>query len=48
MNLLTPEMSLSNRYSIGGYRYPIEYLFWVWIPSGNPVGDNLSSSGRRC
>jgi hypothetical protein len=27
MNLLTPKIDLSNRYSVGGYRYPIEDPF---------------------
>jgi hypothetical protein len=32
MDLLTPKIDLSNRYSVGGYRYPIEDPFWVWVP----------------
>jgi hypothetical protein len=27
MNLLTPKIDLSNRYFVGGYRYPIEDPF---------------------
>jgi hypothetical protein len=36
MDLLTPKMGLSNRYSVGGYRYPIEDPFWVWVPQWLP------------
>ena len=30
--LLTPTVGLSYRYSVGGYRYYVEELFWVWVP----------------
>jgi hypothetical protein len=39
MDLLTPKIGLSNRYSVGGYRYPIEDLFWIWVANGYPVRD---------
>jgi hypothetical protein len=41
MNLLTSKMGLSNRYSVGGYKYAIKDSFWVWVPNGYPVGDRL-------
>jgi hypothetical protein len=31
MDLLTTKIGLSNIYYVGGYRYHIKDLFWVWV-----------------